>query len=179
MRRLSLALAVLFLAVACCAQDTPDEDQSARGPSTRAERDRAVKVTHELERDPLSPELRSDREWLFKWIVAVPDITVSVCVDPIEQQGQQYRYSRELHMQKMFSMATFIIENSAQKHDDLALETAGVEGALKAYQSILKRNPNAHSAYWDRLLKKQSEGTLHDYVTNYMEQSCGSEQTQT
>jgi|tagenome__1003787_1003787.scaffolds.fasta_scaffold20441582_1 hypothetical protein len=178
MRRFSLTLAVLLMAFACFAQDTPDEGQGTRGPSTRAERDRAVKVTHQLEQNPLAPELRADRDWLFKWIVAVPDITISVCVDPVEGSGQ-YRYSRELQMQKMFSSATFIIENSAQKHDDLAVETAGVEGALKAYQVILKKSPNAHSAYWDRLLKKQQDGSLHDYVTSYMEQSCGSEQTQT
>jgi hypothetical protein len=171
MRRLMLAFVWLLLVNAGLAQGD-------RGPSTRAERDRAVKVTHELEQDPLSSNLRADREWLFQWIVAVPDITINVCVDPVAGAGE-YRYNRELQMQKMFSSATFIIENSAQKGDDLAVENAGVEGALKAYQAILKKDPDAHSAYWDRLLKKQADGSLHDYVTNYMEQACGSEQTQT
>ena len=174
MHRLVFAFVLLF-AVASVAQEDPAQD---RGPSTRAERDRAVKVTHELEENPLSPQLRADKEWLFKWIVAVPDITVNVCVDPVEGSGR-YRYSRELQLQKMFSSASFIIENSSQKHDDLAVEMAGVEGALRAYQAIVKKNPNEHSLYWDKLLKKQADGTLHDYVTNYMEQACGSEQTQT
>ena len=171
MRR-SILLPLLLLAVACFAQD------STRGPSTRAERDRAVKVTHELESDPLSPQLQDDRAWLLRWIQDVPDITVQVCVDPVEGSGN-YRYARELLMQKMFSSATYIIENSARSRDDISVETAGVEGALKAYQAILKKNPQAHSPYWDRLLKKQADGTLHDYVAHYMETACGSEQTQT
>jgi len=171
MRKSCVVAVLLCTAVFCLAQDD-------RGPSTRAERDRAVKVTHALEQDPLAPGLRSDREWLFKWIVAIPDISISVCVDPVEGSGR-YRYSHELSMQKMFSSATFIIENSAQKHDDLSVEAAGVEGALKAYEAILKKEPRAHSTYWDSLLKKRGDGTLRDYVSNYMEQACGSEQTRT
>ena len=170
--RKSGALALVFLATVVCLA------QGDRGPSTRAERDRAVKVTHALEQDPLSPTLRADREWLFKWIVDIPDISISVCVDPVESSGR-YKYNNELMKQKMFSSATFIIENSARNRDDLSIETAGVEGALKAYEAILKREPRAHSSYWDGLLKKRADGTLHDYVANYMEQACGSEQTRT
>jgi hypothetical protein len=59
------------------------------------------------------------------------------------------------------------------------VEEAGVEGALKAYQVIVKKDPQARSAYWDRLLKKREKGTLNDYVAHYMESSCGSQQTQT
>ncbi len=171
MRKVAVLAVILFAVVACFAQGD-------RGPSTRSERDRAVKVTHALEQDPLSPSLRADREWLFKWIVAIPDISINVCVDPV-QGSARYKYGHELTMQKMFSSATFIIENSAQKRDDISVETAGVEGALKAYEAILKKEPRAHSTYWDSLLKKRSDGTLRDYVSDYMEQACGSEQTRT
>lgn len=172
MRRAILPLVILLFALASFAQD------STRGPSTRAERDRAVKVSHQLEADPLSPQLRDDRDWLLRWIDAVPDITISVCIDPADANSN-YRYSRELTLQKLFSSAAFIIETSTRSRDDLSVEAAGVEGALKAYQSILKKNPQAHSTYWDRLLKKRDDGTLRDYVAGYMERACGSEQTQT
>lgn len=172
MRRLALLL-IVFLAVASVAQD-----ESSRGPSTRAERDRAVKVTHELETDPLSPQLQNEKAWLLKWIQAVPDITVNICIDPVEDKTK-YRYDRELMMQKTFSSAAYIIETSARSRDDISVEVAGVEGALKAYEAILKKNPQAHSQYWDRLLKKRNDGTLHDYVARYMETACGSEQVQT
>lgn len=171
MRR-AILLAVLLFTAACVAQE------GSRGPSTRSERDRALKITHALEADPLSPQLRTDREWLLRWIEAVPDIQINVCIDPVEGSGR-YRYNRELMLQKMFSSAAYIIEHSARSRSDLAVETAGVEGALKAYEAIVKKNPEARSPYWDRLLKKRAAGTLSDYVANYMESACGSEQTQT
>lgn len=173
MRR-AVLLPILLLTLACFAQD----DQPTRGPSTRAERDRAIKITHELENDPLSTQLRDDRDWLFQWLQAVPDIVVNVCVDPAEGNGK-YRYSRELLMQKMFSSAAYIMETSTRDRNDLSVEAAGVQGALKAYEAIVKRDPEARSKYWDLLLKKRADGTLRDYISNYMETACGSEQTQT
>ena len=169
MRRSVLFSIFFLIAVMAVAQN------GSRGPSTRAERDRAVKVTHALEGDPLAPSLRGDRDWLLSWIDAVPDITVNICVDPASARSD-YRYNRELMVQKTFAMAAFIIENSSQKNDDLAVEAAGVGGALKAYQSILKKDPNSHSTYWDRLLRKQEQGTLRDYVSEYMQRACGSSQ---
>jgi hypothetical protein len=166
MRRATLVATLLLIAAVAVAQE------ASRGPSTRTERDRAVKIAHALEADPLAPSLRDDRDWLLNWIDAVPDITITICVDPASG-NTGYRYNRELMVQKTFSMAAFIIEHSAQKNDDLAVEAAGVEGAIKAYQAILKKNPRAHSGYWDRLLRKQEEGTLRDYVSDYMLRACG------
>ncbi|MGZ4789549.1 MAG: hypothetical protein ACXVZX_13605 [Terriglobales bacterium] len=166
MRRATLVAIMLLIAAVAVAQE-------GRGPSTRTERDRAVKIAHALEADPLAPSLRDDGAWLLQWIEAVPDITISICTDPAAANSG-YRYNPELMAQKTFSMAAFIIEHSAQKNDDLAVEAAGVEGALKGYQAILKKNPKAHSAYWDRLLRKQEEGTLRDYVSDYMLRACGS-----
>jgi hypothetical protein len=171
MRRAVFTAVLLLCALACVAQE------SSRGPSTRAERDRAVKIAHQLEQDPLSPQLQDDSAWLLRWIQAIPDITISVCVDPAE--GDRYRYSHELLLQKMFSSVAFIIQSSTRSRDDLSVEEAGVEGALKAYEAIVKKDPQARSAYWDRLLQKRSKGTLHDYVAHYMETDCGSEQRQT
>jgi|SRR5581483_5423722 len=171
MRRIAVLLAILLACIVTFAQD------STRGPSTRAERDRAVKVTRELESDPISSQYRADRAWLIQWIQDVPDITVQICVDPAAASSN-YRYSRELMLQKTFASASYIIQHSARDRDDIAVENAGVEGALRAYESILKKNPQAHSPYWDRLLKKRDDGTLHDYVARYMETACGSEQQQ-
>ena len=42
---------------------------AARGPSTPAERKKAVETTRRLERSPLAPNADADRKWLLKWIV--------------------------------------------------------------------------------------------------------------
>src|ERR1700690_4476593 len=52
-----------------------------RGPSTAAERARAVKVARELEQDPLAKDAKENRDWVIQWIIEIPDITVNVCSD--------------------------------------------------------------------------------------------------
>jgi len=59
MRRVSFLLLLMFVAGALYAQ-------ANRGPSTQEERDRAVKIAHESETNPLDPALRSDQDWLIK-----------------------------------------------------------------------------------------------------------------
>ena len=50
-----------------------------RGPSTPEERARAVQTAKSLQSDPLAPNVQEDREWLVKWLIEVPDISVKMC----------------------------------------------------------------------------------------------------
>jgi hypothetical protein len=50
-----------------------------RGPSTPEERARAVQTAKSLQSDPLAPHVQEDREWLVKWLIEVPDISVKMC----------------------------------------------------------------------------------------------------
>jgi len=49
-----------------------------------------------------------------------------------------------------------------------------VEGALRAYQSILKAKPEAKAKDLDELLQKQSQGTLVAYVRDAAAKGCQS-----
>jgi hypothetical protein len=49
-----------------------------RGPSTPEERARAVQTAKSLQSDPLAPNVQEDREWLVKWLIEVPDISVKM-----------------------------------------------------------------------------------------------------
>ena len=55
----------------------------------------------------------------------------------------------------MFSAASFVIEHPDQARNKVAVYTAGVEGSLKAYQSILKALPKQHGPAFDDLILKQ------------------------
>src|SRR5260370_7660257 len=50
-----------------------------RGPSTPEERARALQTAKSLQSDPLAPNVQDDREWLLKWLIEVPDISVKMC----------------------------------------------------------------------------------------------------
>ena len=54
-----------------------------------------------------------------------------------------YRYSREIKLQVVLSGAVLTIENPGDARADVAVYTAGVEGALRAYAVIVKSTPEA------------------------------------
>jgi len=149
----------------------PAAAQNRRGPSTPEERARAVQIAQKLAADPLDDSLKDDRTWLLKWAADVPDITVSICASNDEFK-KKYKYRPEMTFQKMASSLAFVIEHPDQSQDKVAEELAGVQGALNAYQVILKANPKAHSPYWDELLQKQSAATLKEFVADYVTTKC-------
>jgi hypothetical protein len=144
-----------------------------RGPSTPEERARAVKVAHELEEDPLAKDAKEHREWMIQWIVEIPDITVNVCFDyfgpfPDPPKG----HSMEITRQMILSSAAFMVEHPDKAKDEQAVALAGLLGALKAYQAILKQDPASHWAHMDKLIQMREQRKLDDYVAETRKQ-CG------
>jgi hypothetical protein len=147
-----------------------------RGPSTPEERARAVKVAHELEDDPLAKDAKRSREWMIQWIVEIPDITVDVCFDyfgalPDPPKG----HSTEITNQMVLSSAAFMVEHPDKAKDEQAVALAGMLGALKAYQAILKQDSAARWAHLDKLIQMREQGKLDDYVAE-TRKKCGREQ---
>ncbi len=155
------ALALLLPALAG-AQD----EQPKRGPSTAAERKRAVETTRRLERDPLGKGAAADRKWLLQWIVEIPDIMVTSCAGPLDplRSDRADRHGSELYVQSVFGMAAFLIEHPKKKDDEVAVQTAGIESVLAAYRSVLKKEPKARWPELDELLAAQKKGKLAQVV---------------
>jgi hypothetical protein len=154
-----IALVSILAVVSCVAQ------QQQRGPSTAAERAKAIEITRALEQDPFNKKLHPDREWLLTLLIQVPDIHVKLCTELLGSfMKSKYKHSSEIVVQMTFSSAAFVIENPDKAADDVAQYAAGVEGVLKAYQAILKADPKAISPPLDELLQKQKQGQLADYV---------------
>jgi hypothetical protein len=70
----------------------------------------------------------------------------------------------EIFSQSIFSAARFVIEHPDEAKNPIAVYTAGVEGSLKAYQSILKTHPEAKWPFLDDLIVKKQNGELATYV---------------
>jgi len=137
-----------------------------RGPSTEAERKRAVEVTRRLEREPLGKAADADRRWLFQWIVEIPDIMVSSCSGPLSvlPGDESGRHGTELFVQSVFGMAAFLVENPKKKDDWIAVQTAGIESVLAAYRSLLKKEPEARWPELDALAEAKKKGKLRALV---------------
>jgi hypothetical protein len=155
------ALALAVLALPALAE---------RGPSTKAERQRAVQVTRRLEKDPLAKGGDEDRRWLFEWIVEIPDIQVRTCESPLDQlrDDQDGRRGRELFLQQVFGITTFLIENPKRKDDWVAQQTAGLESVLRAYRSLRKVEPSVRWRSLERYDELRREGKLADAVRRTM-----------
>jgi hypothetical protein len=167
-KSLSLAIVLLGLVAVSTAQQ-----QEKRGPSTLEERQRFVAITQKMESAPLDPALKDDREWALLWLVQVPDITAEVCTAPLgEFMKKKYKYSPEITIQLTFASGVFVIEHPDQAKDRQAQFLAGVESALKAYQSILKTKPDAKSKALDELLEIQQNSKLADHVRETSSKGC-------
>jgi hypothetical protein len=139
--------------------------QDRRGPSTSEECGKALRLVRGLEADPLSASAKDDRQWLTLWLIAVPDINVSICTKfyPALLEANK-NHASELIVQASYSMAAFVIEHPEKAEDDDAKYQAGVEGTLKAYEAILKKEPQAHWPILDELLLKRDKGELGAFI---------------
>ena len=147
--------------------------QEQRGPSTPEERQRFVQVAHKVEANPLDPALKADVRWALKWIIEVPDVSVSLCAAPLNGLlGSKYKYEAELFGDYTLALGAFVIEHPEKAKDPVAVNLAGAESALKAYQAILKQKPQTTSAALDELLKKQTAGKLDDFVQKTTQEQC-------
>ena len=162
--------AIVFVGLMCvpCLAQRQDEE---RGPSTVEERTKVVKLTRQLERDPLGKEAKEARQWLTVWMIHVPDIVVRPCgalLGPVVGAGTKDDYSAELQSQMMYAQAALVIENPERTNDVHAMYVASVESALKTYEAILKKKPAARRPYLDDLLAKRDKGEIHAYVKQAM-----------
>jgi hypothetical protein len=166
-------LAVLFLILFCPLLLSTRLGAQERGPSTAEERAKVIALTHKLETDPLNPRAEEWRVWLAKWIDEVPDVIVPVCPGLLPQLLRSSRnYSHELAMQVVYSSTAFIVEHPERQVDQQAVFQAGVDGALKAYQSILKARPRARWYFLDSLIQMRDKGELKEYLRKQIDDNC-------
>jgi len=163
----TIAVLTLLLGLLALSPARAQQPQQKRGPSTAEERARAVKVAHQLEEDPLGKDAKDNRQWVIQWIIDIPDITVTECDDffgtiPKTPRGRM----REIVNQMVISSAAFMIEHPDKAKDEQAVAMAGLLGSLKAYQSILKEEPDSRWPYVDKVIQMREQGKLDEYVSD-------------
>jgi hypothetical membrane protein len=168
--KLLRGLGVAAVFVACALHPGRAE---ARGPSTPEERARFVALVRSLESDPLAENANATRQQLRDWTIEVPDIRFKVCPDLLgDAVGNDYPYSREVNLQVVLSGAVLTIEDPGEARDDVAVYKAGVDGALRAYEVLVKSTPDAHLAVLDDLIEKRDRGELFDHIARLAKEKC-------
>jgi len=173
----AVAIATLLLCFFGVWNARAQQQPQQRGPSTAEERTRAVKIARELEEDPLAKDAKDNRDWVIQWIVDIPDITVNVCFDYFGKMPDPPRgHSKEIVRQMIISSAAFMIEHPDRAKDEQAVATAGLLGSLKAYQSILKGEPDARWPYVDKIIQMRDQGKLDEFVSDTRRKCAQDEQ---
>lgn len=166
----------LLLATAVAVFLLPGPADAARGPSTAAERKRAVETTRRLEKAPLARSANEDRRWLLQWIEEIPDIQVNGCSGPLDPLlREDLPNGRILYLQSLFGITTYLIENPKRAEDWVAVQTAGIESVLRAYESIVREERGARVRVLDGLLSARKERRLTEVVEMSMS-GCGNEE---
>lgn len=136
-----------------------------RGPSTPKEREKAVKLIHQLEMDPFGKKARDARRWLALWLVEVTDYKVQYCPEILGGTlPARQRIRNEILAQVTYSSLAFVLERPDKTGSPLDVHRAGVLGALRAYEVMLAGEPGTRSPLLDDLLAKRNDGTLDAYL---------------
>jgi TPR repeat protein len=146
--------------------------QTSRPPSTPEERAYALRLTQKLETDPLSLDASAARAWLDEWWSDIPDFTVRPCNLIDSPNHQSNPYADELYKQITFSEGAYILQNPAKVTDWNAAFLAGVQGALRAYESILRQQSSAKYSFLDDLLAQRESGQLAATVQTLVRERC-------
>jgi hypothetical protein len=143
-----------------------------RGPSTPEERKQALEYIQDFEANPLGPHAVQEREWVLRWIVEIPDIHMNVCMILDKLPKGDKKDASTVFIAETFSQTAFLIQNPDKQGDTLAQYQAGVEGALRVYEVLLKANPQDRQPYLDDLIQRREAGTLEMFVKERAEAVC-------
>jgi hypothetical protein len=143
-----------------------------RGPSTPEERRQALEYIHAWQADPLGPQAKDQFGWVLKWLADVPDLSVHVCMILDKLPKGDKKDGNTIFGAAFMAQAAFVIENPGAKADHLAEYQAGVEGALRVYEVLLKANPKDRQPYLDDLIQRRDAGTLVQFVKDRAAVAC-------
>jgi hypothetical protein len=158
-------VAALLLTGSCAmtaiAQDSPETDEA-----------KFIRLTQQLEETPLSDTDKTVRSWLLQWAIDSQDITVLACNVMRPVPADDVPNSGVFVTQMMFGNAAYQISHPDKREDLLATQLAGVRSALKAYASILAKDPKARIPQFDELLQKDKDRALEAYMAPIVDKEC-------
>ena len=147
-------------------------DSGGRGPSTIEERARVVALSQSLETDPLREDAAASRRWVRQWMAEVPDLNFIVCDDLLGDSLNGHAFVGEIRDQVAISGAAFALEHQGMARNDAAVYAAGVEGALRTYEALLRSRPDTRAGRLDDLVAKRDRGELGAHVAELARQRC-------
>ncbi len=141
-----------------------------RGPSTPQERAQVLDLAKKLQETPLDTSLQSQRDHMTIVVVEAPDLNPTTCADEMPWIKGKYRYANELNIVHLLSATAYLI-NNGPKRDEQAAHLAGLEGAIKAYQAMVRQTGKAKWQPMEELVTKYTSGELAKEMGGFCKRS--------
>ncbi len=152
---LSLALTLLFVSISFA----------------QNEKELTIKTARALETAPLAVGTVQMREKALKWVIETDQVNIIVCGKIFELfSDKKNKNAGEMTAGYTIGMAAFKLEFPEKASDENAAQLAGLETALRSYETIVKEKPKAKFEKIDALVEKRSNGQLNALVTDA---NCG------
>ena len=88
----------------------------------------------------------------MNWVMEVPDVSVTVCLELIDQLLQSKKpNSGLLTLQQTISSAAFTFEHPEQANDPRAVSAAGLRGVIRAYSRVVQADAKSRLKSLDDL----------------------------
>jgi hypothetical protein len=124
-----------------------------------------VELANSIEFDPLGPDAKDQRTWISRWVADVSDPHIRACPNLLGPLADSKKNNApEIVGQMLPAAAAFVVAHPDKAADPIAVYTAGVEGALRAYENILRAKPKSANPFLDELIRKQKLSELRAYV---------------
>lgn len=137
---------------------------AGRGPSTPAERARVVQMAAEAQQDPLAVQQR-DGAWLSTWIDDIPDLTLHA--GPLEGWlwvAPHAAIREAIGFQYLASAMAFQVLHPDAAGQQPASDLAGMQAVLRAYETLVRANPQHRSAKLDLALAAREQDRLPAFL---------------
>jgi hypothetical protein len=142
-----------------------------RGSSTEAEHARVVLLAGAADKDPIAAMTSAEGRWFEKWADEVPDYQFGPDKGAFWMMTGAAKgdLKRVLRFHHTVSIAAFQVQHriADPRKDPQQLERttlAGVEGLLRAYESVLAKRPENRSEQLDHAIAARDKGTLAAFV---------------
>ena len=125
----------------------------------QSEKENVIAAARALETTPLDKSTAKIAERALKWTIETDEIHLIACGGTFGTfSDKKNKQSSLMTMGYMIGMAAYKIQNPAA--DENAVQLAGLETALKAYEIAVKEKPKTKSDQVEALLVKRANGEL-------------------
>jgi hypothetical protein len=141
--------------------------------STPEERTHAVEIARKLEKQPLGKRASEQRAEMVRWLMNDSGLGLHWCTGILlDFESSDKELAQAIIVQAFISGGAFGAEHPNQAGDLRAVAFAGVQGAIRAYQSVLKRDESKRHEFMDRLVRLMNEDRLNEYIDPVLTKSC-------